>query len=82
MVVRVLSGVFRGEEYLILSMASFCMAMFVKFVWMCELECWGMVLRSSVYSIVLAGYSFDATCSWLVRQHVVAWVVWICTGCG
>ena len=29
---------------------SFCMAMFVKCVWMCELECWGMVLRSPVYS--------------------------------
>ena len=29
---------------------SFCMAKFVKCVWMCELECWGMVLRSPVYS--------------------------------
>ena len=29
---------------------SVCMAMFVKCVSMCELECWGMVLRSPVYS--------------------------------
>ena len=51
---RVMSGVRRGEEYLILCWDRFfCMAMFVKCVWMCELdllECCGMVLRSSVYS--------------------------------
>ena len=29
---------------------SFCMAMFVKCVWMCELECWEMVLRTPVYN--------------------------------
>ena len=51
-VVRVRSGVFRGEEYLIFIVLGpkFCMAKFVKCVWMCELECWGMVLRSPVYS--------------------------------
>ena len=29
---------------------SFCMAMSVKYMRMYELECWGMVLRSPVYS--------------------------------
>ena len=27
------------------------MAMFVKCMWMCDLECWGMALRSPVYSV-------------------------------
>ena len=40
------------------------MAKFVKYVWMCELECWGMVLRIPVYSA--CGGSFDAMWSWLV----------------
>ena len=29
---------------------SFCTAMSVKCLWMCELECYSMVLRSPVYS--------------------------------
>ena len=52
MVVRVLSGVFRGGGGVpnIVLGPSFCMAKFVKCVRMCELECWGMVLRNPVYS--------------------------------
>ena len=51
MVVRVLSGVFRrgGVPNIVLGL-SFCMAMFMKWVWICELECW-MVLRSPVYRL-------------------------------
>ena len=29
---------------------SFYMEMFLKCVWMSELECWGMVLRSPVFN--------------------------------
>ena len=55
MVVRVLSGVFRGEEYPILCFRqSFCMAKFVKCVWMCELVLGDAVEQFSVY-IVLVG---------------------------
>ena len=51
------------------------MAMFVKCVWMRELECWGMVLRSPLYSacgvvLMLRGVGWCA-CS------IAAWVVWI-----
>ena len=29
---------------------SFCVAMIMKSRWMCELQCWGIMLRSPVYS--------------------------------
>ena len=72
MVVRIVSDVISGGgvSYIMLG-PSFCMAMFVKYV----------VFRSPVYSASLLG-SFDDTWSWLVRQHVVASVVGIFTGCG
>ena len=50
----------------------------VKCVWMCELECWGLMLRSPVYSACVV--SFDTTWSWFMCQHVVAWVIGICAG--
>ena len=67
MVVQVLSGVFRvgGVPNIVLG-PSFCMAKFVKCVWMCELESWGMVLRNPVYSacgvvLMLRGVGWCAT---------------------
>ena len=53
---------FRGGVPNIVLGLSFCMAMFVKCAWMCELECWGMVLRSPVYSA--CGGSFDVGVGW------------------
>ena len=48
---HVLSDVFlKGEVPNIVLELNFCMAMFMKCMWMCELECWRIVLRSPVYS--------------------------------
>ena len=55
------------------------MDMFVKYEWMCELVLGDGIEESSVYCL---WGSFDAKWSWLVRHHVVACVIRICTGCG
>ena len=67
-----------GVPNIVLEMC-FCMAKFVKCVGMCKLVLEDVIEESSVWCL---WSSFDAMWSWLVHQLVVAWVVWICTGCG
>ena len=48
---------------------SFRMAIFLKCLWMCELECWWKVLRSPVYSacgvvLMLRGVGRCADMKW------------------
>ena len=68
------------------------MAKFVKCVCMCELECWGMVLRSPVYSacgvvVMLRRVGWCTNIEWhgwsgfalaVARKCVLRMLIWSC----